>query len=218
MTATDDRAGPASRLPRRTMQGLRRSTAVQPALLRLRRDRAGARRHRAPHPARRQESDRCLSGAVHRRVRLRRTASPSRLNKSTPYLLAGVGIALCFRAQGHQHRRRRTDRHRRLAATCVALVRSRLPACGADPRSRSLAGAAGGAAWAGVAAVIRLTRGVHEVLVHAAAELRRAAAGGRSAARAAGRARRRLSAIAAVRADGMAAEAAAAAPTCISAS
>ena len=69
------------------------------------------------------------------------------LNKATPYLLTGIGVALCFRAD-HQYRRRGTDRLGGLAATWAALT---FP--GADPTAAILlalaAGTAGGAVWSG---------------------------------------------------------------------
>jgi simple sugar transport system permease protein len=85
------------------------------------------------------------------------------LNKSTPYILAGVGVALCFRAGVINIGGEGQIALGGLAASWVALSAAPLPSvlliCAA-----LLAGAAAGAAWAGVAAAIHLKRGVHEVL------------------------------------------------------
>jgi general nucleoside transport system permease protein len=86
------------------------------------------------------------------------------LNKATPYLLAGIGIALCFRAKIINIGGEGQIAIGGLAATWTALA---LPA--ADPATAIAlvlaAAAAGGALWAGVATVIHLSRRVHEVLV-----------------------------------------------------
>jgi general nucleoside transport system permease protein len=86
------------------------------------------------------------------------------LNKATPYLLAGIGIALCFRAKIINIGGEGQIAIGGLAATWTALA---LPA--ADPVTAITlvlaAAAAGGALWAGVATVIHLSRRVHEVLV-----------------------------------------------------
>ena len=84
------------------------------------------------------------------------------LNRSTPYILAGVGIALCFRAKVINIGAEGQIAVGGLAATWVALYFADL-ALVLIPAALA-AGALGGAAWAGVAAVIRLKRGVHEVL------------------------------------------------------
>jgi len=86
------------------------------------------------------------------------------LNKATPYLLTGVGVALCFRARVINIGGEGQIALGGLAATWVAL---RFPAAPAVvlPALALGAGALAGAAWAGLAAAIRLQRGVHEVLV-----------------------------------------------------
>ena len=84
------------------------------------------------------------------------------LNRSTPYILAGVGIALCFRAKVINIGAEGQIAVGGLAATWVALYFAHLPLV-LIPAALA-AGAFCGAAWAGVAAVIRLKRGVHEVL------------------------------------------------------
>jgi ABC-type uncharacterized transport system permease subunit len=86
------------------------------------------------------------------------------LNKATPYLLTGAGVALCFRAKVINIGGEGQIALGGLAATWVALSLPQAPAalllCLA-----MLAGAATGAAWAGLAVIIRLSRRVHEVLV-----------------------------------------------------
>lgn len=85
------------------------------------------------------------------------------LNKSTPYLLAGVGVALCFRANVINIGAEGQIALGGLAASYVALKATAMP--GALAISAAiLVGALAGAAWSGLAALIRLTRGVHEVL------------------------------------------------------
>jgi simple sugar transport system permease protein len=86
------------------------------------------------------------------------------LNKSTPYLLCAVGIALCFRGNVINIGAEGQIAIGGLAASAVALFAGAWPAWVLLPVAM-LAGAAGGAAWAGVAATIRISRGVHEVLV-----------------------------------------------------
>jgi simple sugar transport system permease protein len=86
------------------------------------------------------------------------------LNKATPYLLTGAGVALCFRAKVINIGGEGQIALGGLASTAVALMLPDAPA----PVLLLLAlgaGSAAGAAWAGLAAAIRLTRGVHEVLV-----------------------------------------------------
>jgi general nucleoside transport system permease protein len=86
------------------------------------------------------------------------------LNKATPYLLAGIGIALCFRAKIINIGGEGQIAIGGLAATWAALA---FPV--ADPAAAIVlalaAATAGGALWAGVATVIHLSRRVHEVLV-----------------------------------------------------
>ena len=84
------------------------------------------------------------------------------LNKSTPYILIAVGIALCFRAGIIN-----IGGEGQVAVGALATSWVALNAVGPPFLVIILALAAGvaaGAAWAGIAAVIRLTRGVHEVL------------------------------------------------------
>jgi len=86
------------------------------------------------------------------------------LNKSTPYLLCAIGIALCFRGNVINIGAEGQIAVGGLAASAVALFAGGWPAWLLLPLA-IIAGAMGGAAWAGVSAVIRVTRGVHEVLV-----------------------------------------------------
>src|ERR1700682_4119695 len=83
------------------------------------------------------------------------------LHKATPYMLAGIGIALCFRAKIINIGGEGQIAIGGLAATWAALA---LPA--ADPVTAIalalLAASAGGALWAGVATIIHLSRRVHE--------------------------------------------------------
>lgn len=85
------------------------------------------------------------------------------LNRSTPYIIAGVGVALCFRAHLFNIGAEGQIVIGGLAASWVALNLDTWP--GAIVILLSiLAAAAAGAAWSLIAAVIRLKRGVHEVL------------------------------------------------------
>jgi ABC-type uncharacterized transport system permease subunit len=86
------------------------------------------------------------------------------LNRSTPYLLCAVGIALCFRGKVLNIGAEGQLAIGGAAASAVALFAGGWPAWALLPLALA-AGAAGGAAWAGVAASIRVFRGVHEVLV-----------------------------------------------------
>ena len=86
------------------------------------------------------------------------------LNKTTPYLLCAVGIALCFRGNVINIGAEGQIAIGGLAASAVALAGGGWPAWLLLPAAIA-AGAAGGAAWAGLSAAIRITRGVHEVLV-----------------------------------------------------
>jgi len=86
------------------------------------------------------------------------------LNKATPYLLTGVGVALCFRARVINIGGEGQIAVGGLAAAWAALGLSAAPAP-LVPVLAAAAGIAAGAVWAGLAAVIRLTRNVHEVLV-----------------------------------------------------
>lgn len=85
------------------------------------------------------------------------------LNKSTPYILAGVGVALCFRAKVINIGGEGQIAVGGLAASWVALNVSGVPSALLIALSIT-AGAVAGASWAGLAAAIRLKRGVHEVL------------------------------------------------------
>ena len=84
------------------------------------------------------------------------------LNKSTPYILIAVGIALCFRAGIINIGGEGQVAIGALAASWVALNAGVAPVIATA--LSLVAGAAMGGVWAGVAAAIRLTRGVHEVL------------------------------------------------------
>jgi ABC-type uncharacterized transport system permease subunit len=86
------------------------------------------------------------------------------LNKTAPYLLAAIGIALCFRGNIINIGAEGQIAIGGLAAAATALFAPAMPGWALIPLAM-LAAAAGGAAWAGLAAAIRLTRGVHEVLV-----------------------------------------------------
>ena len=85
------------------------------------------------------------------------------LNKSTPYILGGVGVALCFRARVINIGAEGQIAVGGIAATWVALNIAASSGAIVIPVA-IVAAALGGAGWAAVAAVIRLTRGVHEVL------------------------------------------------------
>jgi simple sugar transport system permease protein len=84
------------------------------------------------------------------------------LNKSTPYILIAVGVSLCFRAGIINIGGEGQVAVGGLATSWVALN-----AVGPPFLVMALAlagGAVAGGAWAGIAAAIRLARGVHEVL------------------------------------------------------
>ena len=82
------------------------------------------------------------------------------LNKATPYVLTGVGVALCFRARVINIGGEGQIALGGLAATWIALSFPQ-----ASGVVLPLLALAAGAAWAGLAAAIRHYRGVHEVLV-----------------------------------------------------
>jgi general nucleoside transport system permease protein len=85
------------------------------------------------------------------------------LNRSTPYLLAGVGVAFCFRAGIINIGAEGQIAVGGAGAAAVALVLSNAP----PPIAIAAAlagGAVAGTAWAGVATAIHLGRRVHEVL------------------------------------------------------
>jgi simple sugar transport system permease protein len=85
------------------------------------------------------------------------------LNKSTPYILCAVGVALCFRAEIINIGGEGQIAVGGLATSWIALNHGDLPPVLVIVLALA-SGAAAGALWAGIAAVIRLTRGVHEVL------------------------------------------------------
>ncbi|MDB5598369.1 MAG: transporter permease 1, partial [Xanthobacteraceae bacterium] len=85
------------------------------------------------------------------------------LNKSTPYILAGLGVALCFRANIINIGAEGQIALGGIGATVTALSGAAIPALMLMPLAL-LAGAACGAVWAGIAAFVSLKRGVHEVL------------------------------------------------------
>jgi ABC-type uncharacterized transport system permease subunit len=85
------------------------------------------------------------------------------INKSTPYILAGVGVALCFRARVINIGAEGQIAVGGIAATWVALNTAAWSSAIVIPAA-IMAAALFGAVWAGLAAAIRLTRGVHEVL------------------------------------------------------
>jgi simple sugar transport system permease protein len=86
------------------------------------------------------------------------------LNKAAPYMLAGVGVALCFRGNVANMGAEGQIAIGGLAASFVALIGAGTLGAAVLPAAL-LGGILGGAAWAGIAAAINLTRGVHEVLV-----------------------------------------------------
>lgn len=86
------------------------------------------------------------------------------LNKATPYVLTAIGVALCFRAKIINIGGEGQLAIGGVATAWVALNGvALLPAPLLMPASL-VAGMIGGALWAGLAATIRLWRGVHEVL------------------------------------------------------
>ncbi len=86
------------------------------------------------------------------------------LNKAAPYMLAGVGVALCFRGNVANMGSEGQIAMGGLAASVVALIGAATLGPAVLPAAL-IAGILGGAAWAAIAAAINLTRGVHEVLV-----------------------------------------------------
>jgi simple sugar transport system permease protein len=86
------------------------------------------------------------------------------LNKATPYVLAGVGVALCFRAKVINIGGEGQIALGGLAATWLTLTLPQAPAVLLVALALG-AGAAAGAGWAALAAIVRLRRHVHEVLV-----------------------------------------------------
>jgi simple sugar transport system permease protein len=86
------------------------------------------------------------------------------LNKAAPYMLAGVGVALCFRGNVANMGAEGQIAMGGLAASVVALIGASALGPAVLPAAL-IAGVLGGGAWAAIAAAIHLTRGVHEVLV-----------------------------------------------------
>ena len=86
------------------------------------------------------------------------------LNKTTPYLLCAVGIALCFRGRVMNIGAEGQLALGGSAAAAVALGMGESPGWLVLPLALA-AGAGGGALWAGIGAGIRVWRGVNEVLV-----------------------------------------------------
>ena len=87
------------------------------------------------------------------------------LNKATPYLLTGAGVALCFRARVINIGGEGQIALGGLAATWVALAVPDAPGLSCCRCSPSRPGVRRRRWWAALAAAIRLTRDVHEVLV-----------------------------------------------------
>jgi ABC-type uncharacterized transport system permease subunit len=85
------------------------------------------------------------------------------LNKSTPYILAGVGVAMCFRAKVINIGSEGQIAVGGIAASWVALNFSALPSF-IVVTAALIAGATAGAIWSAIAGIMRLKRGVHEVL------------------------------------------------------
>ena len=86
------------------------------------------------------------------------------LNKAAPYMLAGIGVALCFRGNVANMGAEGQIAIGGLAASILALTCAGALGAATLPFA-ILAGVLGGVAWAAIAAVIHLARGVHEVLV-----------------------------------------------------
>ncbi len=85
------------------------------------------------------------------------------LDRSTPYLLAGVGVALCFRAGVINIGAEGQIALGGLGAAASALCWRATDPLIAVPVALA-AGALAGALWSGLAAALHLLRGVHEVL------------------------------------------------------
>lgn len=86
------------------------------------------------------------------------------LNRSTPYLLAGLGVAIAFRAGAFNIGGEGQIALGGLAATVIGLSGSGVPPLALIPLALVVGSVAGGM-WAGIAAGIKLNRGVHEVIV-----------------------------------------------------
>ena len=92
-----------------------------------------------------------------------RAAVDAGLDRSTPYLLAGSGVALCFRAGVIN-----VGAEGQIALGGLAATEAALHGSTAGPLVIPFAlacAAAAGAVWSGLAALLHLIRGVHEVLV-----------------------------------------------------
>src|SRR3981081_431048 len=85
------------------------------------------------------------------------------LNKGAPYILAGVGVALCFRARIINIGSEGQIAVGGIASSWVALSFPNLHPWVLIPAAL-LAGALGGGFWSAMAAFLRVARGVHEVL------------------------------------------------------
>ncbi|MCW6511252.1 ABC transporter permease [Lichenifustis flavocetrariae] len=86
------------------------------------------------------------------------------LNRTTPYLLSGAGVALCFRAGIINIGAEGQIAVGGAGAAAAALALAGAPSLVAIPLAL-VGGALAGSLWAGLAAAIHLGRGVHEVLV-----------------------------------------------------
>jgi general nucleoside transport system permease protein len=85
------------------------------------------------------------------------------LNKATPYIISGIGVALCFRAGIINIGAEGQIALGGLAATWVALTWPQASAPIGIPLA-FVAGMSAGALWSGIAAAIHVGRGVNEVL------------------------------------------------------
>jgi general nucleoside transport system permease protein len=85
------------------------------------------------------------------------------INKATPYIISGIGIALCFRAGIINIGAEGQIALGGLAATWVALAWPKASPLVGIPLAFG-AGMIAGALWSGIAAVIHVGRGVNEVL------------------------------------------------------
>ncbi|HEY0792810.1 MAG TPA: ABC transporter permease [Chthoniobacterales bacterium] len=85
------------------------------------------------------------------------------LNKTTPYLLAGVGVTMCFRARVINIGGEGQIAVGGIAAAWVALALPSLPAAVLIPMAL-MAGGIAGAFWAAIAGALKIYRNVHEVL------------------------------------------------------
>lgn len=86
------------------------------------------------------------------------------LNRSTPYLIAGLGVAIAFRAGAFNIGGEGQIVLGGLTATALGLSFPEIPSLLLIPLI-IMAGALAGGMWAGIAAIIKLTRGIHEVIV-----------------------------------------------------